>query len=92
MIAFTIIVVVCALIAFVCHMATNDESHKVYYDSFTFAFLLILPFALVFTLVKVREDIKDDFMKDKYIKKYEYVDSIKVDSTWVLKEKYGIWN
>lgn len=90
MVVFTFILVVCALIAFICHIVANNESHKVYYDSFTFAFLLLLPFALALTLVSRESDIKEDFMKDKYIKKYEYVDSVKVDSTWVLKEKYGI--
>lgn len=32
------------------------------------------------------DDVKQDFLEGKYVKQYTYIDSIKVDSTYVLRE------
>lgn len=89
-VTITIILSVCAIIIFFCGATTTDESHQACYGATLSTILILLPFAIAFTVVTQNSVIKYDFMQNRYIKKYEYVDSVKVDSTWVLKEEYGI--
>lgn len=56
--------------------------------------VLFIPiFILVVTSVvediqfdKEIDNVKQDFLEERYVKQYTYIDSIKVDSTYVLKE------
>jgi hypothetical protein len=56
--------------------------------------LLLIPICLLALLVAIVpttyyhdiNKVKHDFLEGKYVKQYTYIDSIKVDSTYVLKE------
>lgn len=56
--------------------------------------LLFTPLGIVFITMVVEDiqfdieidNVKQDFLEGKYVIQYTYVDSIKVDSTYVLKE------
>lgn len=52
--------------------------------------LLLIPTFILSSLFVIipdsYKDMKQDFLEGRYIKQYTYIDSIKVDSTYVLKE------
>lgn len=56
--------------------------------------LLFIPLGILFVTMVVEniqfnieiDNVKQNFLEGKYVKQYTYIDSIKVDSTYVLKE------